>query len=384
MSALGGSVMTKKFSDQDRLDWLRLCRSDGIGPITFGQLIARYGTAGKALKELPALIRTKAKSRIKLSALAPVEKERDELHKLGGQLLVRDEQAYPKALAAIADPPPVLALRGNPDLLTRMGVSIVGARNASAMGRRMAQDLARTLGQAGLVITSGMARGIDGAAHEAAMTTGTIAVLAGGVDQIYPPEHAALYQDLIDQGAVVSEVRLGHVARARDFPKRNRIVSGLSLGVVVVEAAERSGTLITARLGLEQGRDIFAVPGSPLDPRCAGTNRLIRQGAYLVRSAKDVLEGLGEWRHQVDEDTPDLFDAPPPAPPTQAEQNEIRQEILSLLSFTPVHRDILVRETGAPPAYVADVLLDMILSGDAEEADGGTFTLSPDASCADT
>ncbi len=306
--------------------------------------------------------------------MGPVEAEWKGLHAIGATLLALPEPAYPQALRSIADPPPVISVRGDVSLLPKPAIAIVGARNGSAPGRRLAQELARDLGAEGVVVTSGLARGIDGSAHAASLRTGTVAVIAGGVDQIYPPEHADLYHEIVELGAIVSEMPFGHVARARDFPKRNRIVSGLALGVVVVEAAERSGTLITARLALEQGRDVFAVPGSPLDPRSAGTNRLIRDGAILIRSAADIMESLGDMGRRADEEDPHPFSAPL-APPSAAEAKALREEILSLLSFTPTHRDLLIRETEAPPAYIADVLLDLVLSGEAEETSGGHFIL---------
>ncbi|MGV6820423.1 MAG: DNA-processing protein DprA [Parvularcula sp.] len=358
----------RPLSDEERADWLQLIRSDGIGPITFFRLLARHGSAAEAIAALPDT----GSASISIATRDCVYVELDRAMQIKADLLAYGEPGYPEQLGAIADPPPLLYRKGRADL-GGAAVSIVGARNASAAGKRITAELARDLGEAGLAIVSGLARGIDGAAHLASMRTGTIAVLAGGVDSIYPPEHAGLYAAIAEQGAVLSEMPPGYTARARDFPKRNRIVSGLSRGVVVVEAAERSGTLITARLANEQGRDVFAVPGSPLDPRSAGTNRLIREGATLVRHADDILEDLGRWRGAA------------PAPPLLAEPADagpdtggVRQEILDLLSPTPVHRDILVRETSAAADHVADILLDLVLEGIAEESSGGYFARTAD------
>ncbi|WOI52309.1 DNA-processing protein DprA [Parvularcula sp. LCG005] len=302
------------------------------------------------------------------------EREAEAVAKAGASILIATDPDYPRPLAAIPDPPPVITVLGEVAHLSRDGVGIVGARNASAVGRRMASTLARELGEAGYVINSGLARGIDGAAHHAALQTGTVAVLAGGVDQIYPPEHRDLYTEIIDHGAIVSEVPFGMVARARDFPKRNRIVSGLSKGVIVVEAADRSGTLITARLALEQGREVFAIPGSPLDPRCEGTNRLIRNGAILTRHTDDVLEGLQTLPGIREPDRTHYTAAPlPDAAPS--DRRIWRRQIVELLGYTPVTRDVLIRETDIPPAYIADILLDLVLDGKVDEAPGG-FTLS--------
>ncbi|MEM9422900.1 MAG: DNA-processing protein DprA [Pseudomonadota bacterium] len=364
----------QSLSDVEKRDWLRLSRSHGIGPLTCIQLVNRFGSASKAISSLPDLLKAKNSKRIKLASAASAAAEWQSAQALGVSFIALPEPDYPQGLRAIPDPPPIISVRGQTSLLAKPSIAIVGARNASAPGRRFAQEIARNLGGEGVIVTSGLARGVDGAAHAAALHTGTVAVVAGGVDQIYPPEHAELYNEIVELGAIVSEVRFGHVARARDFPKRNRIVSGLSLGVVVVEAAEKSGTLITARLALEQGREVFAVPGSPLDPRSAGTNRLIREGAVLIRSADDILEVIGDMGRRVDEEDGPAFTAPS-APPTSEEAASLRAELLSLLTIAPTHRDLLIRETGAPPAYIADVLLDLVLSGEVEETPGGSFIL---------
>lgn len=324
---------------------------------------------------MPDLIKSKSLRKITLAPEEEIDREFQEIDALGVQLIAFPDPIYPERLKNIADPPPLISVRGQIDLFERDSIAIVGARNASAAGRRMTSMLATGLSTAGYVITSGLARGIDGVAHQTALTTGTIAVIAGGIDQIYPKEHTSLYGEICEQGLVVTEVKFGHVARAQDFPKRNRIVSGLSRGVVVVEAAERSGTLITARLALEQGREVFAVPGSPLDPRSAGTNRLIRNGAMLVRDAEDILDTLSDMQWQMREPEPPTYLLKKTTAPLE-DKEEIRRQLTELLSFTPTHRDLLVREIGAPMAHVTDVLLDMVLDGVIEETSGGEFALS--------
>lgn len=355
-------------TDDQRADWLQLIRSDGIGPISFYRLLARFGNAADACAALPGL----ARASIRLAEREVVLREIQKTKSFGARLIANGEPDYPPALAAIPDPPPLIAVRGDLSL-SKPSVAIVGARNASAIGRRMASELANGLGEAGITVVSGLARGIDGAAHLAAMNTGTVAVIAGGIDQIYPAEHAGLYQAIAENGAVVSEVRYGHVARAQDFPKRNRIVSGLSRAVIVVEAAHRSGTLITARLGNEQGRDVFAVPGSPLDPRSAGTNELIRQGATLVRNAQDVIDGLEQSPSGL-ADTPVTYDPAADDGEHQDDPEFLRQAVLDLLGPVPVHRDELIRELTASSHQVADALLDLTLEGLVEESVGGAFS----------
>jgi DNA processing protein len=280
-------------SADERRDRLRLARTDGVGPVAFAELMSRFGSAGRALERLPELARRAGRiDPLSTPPRAEAEREIEAGAAIGARLIVIGDAAYPPLLAAVDPPPPLLWVRGDPALLSRPAVAVVGARVASAAGQRFARELASRLGAAGLTVVSGMARGIDGAAHEGALPTGTAAVLGGGVDDIYPPEHAGLYDRLVEHGAIVSESRVGHRAQARDFPRRNRLISGLARAVVVVEAEIRSGSLITARLAAEQGREVFAVPGSPLDPRAKGCNDLIRQGAHLCEGADDVLRLL--------------------------------------------------------------------------------------------
>jgi len=366
-------------NDRERLDWLQLIRTPSIGPITFHRLIAKYGAAGEALKALPDLSR-KAGRRAPLRAASrdAAKSELAEADRQGARLIALCEDDYPTALAAIADPPPILYLRGHASLFEKPAIAIIGARNGSGVGRKIARRLAADLGAAGVVVASGLARGIDGAAHEAALSTGTIAVVAGGVDVIYPPEHDELTACIAKQGAMISECPVGYKPTARDFPKRNRLISGLSRGVVVVEAAAKSGTLITARFALEQGREVFAVPGSPLDPRCQGANRLIRDGAVLTERAEDILEMLAQQDRGVSEDRRGLFDwsAAADEEPDPAALVSLRRQLLEILSFTPLHRDEILREADAPPGLVADALLELTLAGEALEHAGGQFSLA--------
>ena len=289
------SADRRMLSDEERVDWLRLSRTPHVGPVTFFALIARYDTARAAIEALPELSRRAG--RIKSASVPPageIRREMERAERIGLTHIAACEPGYPGPLAAIEDAPPVILAGRNLSLFARPSVAIVGARNASLNGRRIAAKLARDLSEAGLVVVSGLARGIDARAHQAAIETGTIAVLAGGLGNIYPAEHEALLERLLEQGAAISEMLFGWEARGRDFPRRNRIVAGLCRAVVVVEAARRSGSLITAKFAAEEGREVFAVPGSPLDPRAEGANDLLRDGATLCTRAEDVIDALVE------------------------------------------------------------------------------------------
>src|ERR1700731_3265421 len=286
---------TTNLTDAQRLDWLRLIRSDNVGPRTFRSLINHFGSARTALQRLPDLARRGGASRPgRISSEEDARAELAASKRLGVTLVAPGEAGYPPRLAVLDDAPPLLGVRGALDALMRPGIAMVGSRNASGAGLKFAGTLARDLGEAGFVIASGLARGIDQAAHRASIDSGTVAVLAGGHDKVYPPEHEDLLAAIIQHagGAAIPEMRLGHGPGPRDFPRRNRLISGVALGVVVVEAAHRSGSLITARIAAEQGREVFAVPGSPLDPRAAGTNDLIKQGATLTTEASDVINAV--------------------------------------------------------------------------------------------
>jgi DNA processing protein len=344
-------------------DWLRLARAERVGPAAFRHLIGRYGAPAKALK---ALDRYGAKA----PPLEAVEAEIAAGQALGAKLLCAGEDGFPERLAALDPPPPVIWARGRSELLNQPSIAVVGARNASAAGQRFARALAADLGAAGLVVVSGMARGVDGAAHEGSLKTGAVAVLAGGIDDVYPPEHRGLYERLIDQGCVVSESPPGRRAQAKDFPRRNRLISGLAMGVVVVEAELRSGSLITARLAAEQGREVFAVPGSPLDPRSKGTNDLIRQGAVLCEGAEDVLRELELASARR------IRPQPPAAPELPGEAlDALAEKLAALLSPAPIPRDELVRLAGAPAAAVHAALVELELAGRAEATASGVVAV---------
>ncbi|HLJ52909.1 MAG TPA: DNA-processing protein DprA, partial [Rhizomicrobium sp.] len=356
--------MSAPLSDAQRRAWLRLSRTQNVGAVTFAQLIARFGSAEAALEALPSLVKRGGGDRVRMPSNDAIEDEIAALHKLGGRMLASCEPEFPRGLAAADPPPPIISVFGHVTILQREIVALVGARNASALGRKFAATLARDLSSAGLVVASGLARGIDTAAHEGALPGGTCAVVAGGVDNIYPPENAPLYERIRNEGCVVSEMPLGQSPQARHFPRRNRIISGLSRGVVIVEAAEGSGSLITANYALEQGREIFAVPGSPLDPRAKGTNRLIREGATLVETADDILTAL---RPILGRDFADPEGAQPRPPSdfslSDAEANRLRACLEEALGPAPVEVDELVRSCNASVSAVLSVLLEMELAG---------------------
>ena len=365
-----------KLSDEQRLDWLRLIRSDNVGPRTFRDLVNHYGGARAALSALPALARRGGASGARICSREDAEKELKAARGRGIELLGLGEPDYPQRLQMIDDAPPLIAVRGAPEILNRPLVAIVGSRNASAAGMRFADKLARDLGEAGYGIVSGLARGIDAAAHRASLAAGTVAVLAGGHERIYPAEHVELLEQIVENGAAISEMPLAWEPRARDFPRRNRLISGLSLGVVIVEAARRSGSLITARLAGEQGREVFAVPGSPLDPRAEGTNGPLKQGATLVTEADDVIAVLVPiLGRDMDRSAEQLEQAPEDHMAMQAgaePAEDDRARIVSLLGPTPAAIDDLVRLSRTSPAIVRTVLLELEIAGRLERH-GGTL-----------
>lgn len=368
-------------SRDEVIPWLRLARSEGVGPITCGRLLAFHGTVAAVLKDLQRQPLADGRQR-RVPARAEVMDELSALDQLAGHLLIKVSPRYPGLLRGLPDAPPVLSLRGDPGLLHAPAVAIVGARNASANGRVFARRLAQELAAAGVVVVSGLARGIDTAAHEGALAAdgATVAVIATGVDVAYPPENAALMEQIAARGAVVSERPLGAVARAKDFPRRNRVIAGLSLGVVVVEAAPASGSLITARLALDYGREVMAVPGSPMDPRHRGTNQLLREGAHLVESAADVLAVLGP--------VPERRRAPPlrAAPIARAAPKKIVERpaavaaalsdrVLAALGPTPLAVDELIRECDAAAPEMQAVLLELELAGRIDRQPGNRVCL---------
>ena len=354
----------------ERIARLRLARTDRVGPVAFRQLLDRFGSAASALDALPDLVRRGGDHGFALPAAGAVEAELEAGERLGARLIVFGEADYPETLAAIDPPPPLLWALGDPGLLARPSMAVVGARIASAGGQRIARGLAQQLGEAGHVVVSGMARGIDGAAHAGALPTGTVAVLGGGVDDVYPPDNADLYRQIVEQGCVVSESPVGARAQAKDFPRRNRIISGLSRGVVVVEAELRSGSLITARLAAEQGRDVFAVPGSPLDPRSRGPNELLRQGAILCEGLADIEREFERPRAIREPAADDPFRGAP-----GDVEAELVERVAALLSPTPTPRDELARAAAAPVGAVAAALLELSLAGRATLLPGGLASL---------
>ncbi len=363
-------------SEAERLAWLRLIRSENVGPITFRLLLDRFGTAGAALEALPELAKRGGRAKpIRVCPAAEAERELAALARLEARLVARCEPDYPPALAAADDAPPLIAVRGHLHLLQRTAVALVGARNASANGRTLAKRMAAGLAEAGWLVVSGFARGIDTAAHEGALAHGTAAVLAGGPDVIYPPENAALYERMLAEGAILSEMPPGAEPQGRHFPRRNRIIAGLSMGTVVVEAAQKSGSLHTARLAAEYGREVMAVPGSPLDPRASGCNRLLREGATLVESAEHVIEALKASAPPAQEPFHPGFLVEPMAMPSPEEQTQAFDIVLELLSPAPVSVDEIIRQCQLSAALVGTVLLELELAGRIERHPGNRVAL---------
>jgi DNA processing protein len=405
-------VSRPPLGDEQRLDWLQLIRCENIGPRGFHKLMIRHGSAQQALAALPALIRQGVGRKIVMADRAAAARELEAAQKIGARYVALGEADYPVGLMHIEAPPPLICLRGDPRLFSRPVVAVVGARNASGAGLSFADRLTRGLGAAGFVVVSGLARGIDACAHKAALASGTIGVLAGGLDRPYPPENAGLIEDMAARGAILSEMPLGCEPRGRDFPRRNRLVSGLALGVVVVEAERRSGTLITARFAREQGRELFAVPGSPLDPRTEGTNDLLAEGAFMCRGAGDVVERLaplarrgperygmlaepaGSYVHEplwdeYDDNLGPALAAPsrgsPDAPAgdgathASARENPSFTPIEQLLSPTPLSVDELARASGRTPAEIRLCLQELELEDRIERHSGDRVSLRPSA-----
>ncbi|MER9522419.1 DNA-processing protein DprA [Mesorhizobium sp. M0292] len=365
-----------RLSDRQRLSWLRLIRTQNVGPASFRELINRFGSAEAALEMLPELIISGGAKRImRIPSVEEAEAELDAASENGAGLVGIGEADYPPMLKNMDNPPPLIAVKGEAAVFRLPAVAIVGARNASLAGIKMARMLAADLGRDGYVIVSGLARGIDTAAHQGSLSTGTVGVLAGGLDVPYPPENIGLCDDIAERGgAVISEMPFGWRPRAQDFPRRNRLVAGAALGLVVIEAAQRSGSLISARLAGEMGRLVFAVPGSPLDPRCAGSNGLLKDGATLVTEAADVsgaiapLAGTRTRSIAPPEKAPDFSATPPPG-------EDERSGVLEVLGPTPVGVDEIIRHTGLNAAQVSMVLLELDLAGRIERHAGGNVSL---------
>jgi DNA processing protein len=358
----------------EKLAWIRLAMSENVGSATFDHLLKHYGSAIVALEALPEISRRGGMARpLRIFGVDEAEAAIERASEFGARFVTWNDPGYPPLLRQVDLPPPFLTIKGDATLVERPCLAIVGARNASALGCKFARNLASELGQDGYVIVSGLARGIDTAAHEGAFASGTIAVVAGGIDIVYPPENERLHARIGETGLLVSEMLPGTVPRGVHFPRRNRIISGASLGVVVVEAALRSGSLITARIAGEQGREVFAVPGSPLDPRAQGTNRLIRDGATLVSSADDVLEALGAVPRSLA--APGDLQLAYDLSSDQASESD-RSRIAGLLSPSAVDLDTLIRESGASPSVVVTVLLELELAGKITRHSGQLVSLA--------
>ena len=361
-------------SQPDLIDRLRLIRTPGIGPIAYRQLLMRFGSASAGLAAIPDLASRGGGKSPAICAKDKAEREAAAVEKLGARYLVLGQGLYPSALAELENAPPIMTAKGNVGLLDRPLIAIVGARNASAAACRFARGLAHDLGREGVTVVSGLARGIDSAAHDGSLESGTVAVIAGGIDIFYPPENEARQKDIAERGLLIAEMPPGIEPRARHFPYRNRIIAGLSAGTVVVEAAPRSGSLITARLAAEAGREVMAVPGSPLDPRAQGCNQLIRDGATLIQSAADVLEALRPIGGGVaSQRVP--FDHQPPLDPVEADA-DIRARVEELLGPSPVPVDEIVRLSQAPAGAIQLILLELELGGRLERHAGGKVSLA--------
>jgi DNA processing protein len=357
---------------EDLVDRVRLLRTPGIGPVTYRQLIMRFGTPAAALAAVPDLARRGGGRTPALRTREDAEREIARVEKVGAKWLTLGQGLYPRALGELEDAPPLLIAKGDLNLLDRQAVAIVGARNASAAACRFARGLAHDLGQHDLVVVSGLARGIDSAVHDGALASGTVGVVAGGIDIFYPPENEQRQSALYERGLVLAEMPPGTEPRARHFPYRNRIIAGMSSGTVVVEAAPRSGSLITARLAAEAGREVMAVPGSPLDPRAQGCNQLIRDGATLVQNAADIIEAIRPFESRVCSAPQDYV-----APGEELNGNDALGLVEELLGPSPVPVDEIIRLSGAPSGAVQMALLELDLAGRLDRHAGNRVSLRP-------
>jgi DNA processing protein len=367
-----------ELGEEERLACLRLIRSENVGPVTFRELINHCGSAQAALAAVPELSRRAGRA-IRLCTREDAEAELERARKAGARPLFTIEPGYPMALAVLDAPPPLLYVKGRVELLNRPIVAVVGSRQCSAAGAKLARHFAAELGRAGYVVGSGLARGIDSVAHEAALDHGTVAVLAGGIDLVYPPENEGLQAEIGARGCLITEMPFGVVPRAKDFPRRNRIISGIALGVLIVEAARRSGTLVTARLAAEQGREVFAVPGHPLDPRAEGTNKLLKSGATLVTEPEDLLSALAPLTRppapRLRDADADLASDTPTAPPALSEGDRTR--VMAVLGPAPIDVDSVVRATGLSIRSVQAALIELALAGRIERHGNGLVSLAP-------
>ncbi|MCV9909241.1 DNA-processing protein DprA [Brucella sp. HL-2] len=374
-----------RLSDRQRINWLRLIRTENIGPVAFRDLILFCGSAANAIERLPDLnIRGGGSRPVRVSSLDDAERELDAIENMGARLVGMGEPDYPQQLKNCEAPPPLVIIKGDANVFRKPPVAIVGSRNASVVGARFTEKLARDLGDSGFAIVSGLARGIDAAAHKASMMSGTVAVLAGGLDRPYPPENLPIYRAIPENGgALITEMPMGAEPRARDFPRRNRIIAGLSLGLIVIEAAERSGSLISARMAGEMGRTVFAVPGSPLDPRARGTNALLKQGATLVTSADDVIESLAPLMPDgsilSDLEQADLLNQLDEEPAVlQPITTDMERDLMvDALGPVPIDVDTLVRHVGISAGSAQLILLELDLAGRLLRYPGNQVALMP-------
>lgn len=374
-------------SEKERMARLRLSRSENVGPRSFSHLLKRFGSASAAVDALPDLALRGGRTNYIACSLDSAEAEMEAGRAAGATLLTVGEAAYPSLLAAIDSAPPVLWIMGDPAVLARSAIGIVGARNASALGLRTTRRIVSELTERGHVIVSGLARGVDAAAHEAALTGGTVAVMAGGVDRTFPRENQALAERIVETGLLISECPIGTEPTSRHFPRRNRLISGLSRGVVLIEAAIRSGSLITARYALEQGREVMACPGAPEDPRTGGCNKLIRDGAALIRNADDVIDALEGQRAVGLAEPETLFEHADMAPldvlsefePESAQTQELAEQVAVLLGPHPIDIDELERACGASHSEMALALLELDIAGRVDLLPGGSVVRTHDA-----
>jgi DNA processing protein len=381
LSSILSSFKPSATYNAETIDILRLIRSENVGIKTFYSLLELYGDAKTALENIAELSARGGKAKpITVCSKAAAEKELEKLDKIGASLISYKDKDYPYLLKHIHDAPPVLTIFGNPRLLNKKSVAIVGARNASGNGMIFTEQVAKALGQAGFIVTSGLARGIDTAAHKASLSTGTIAVIAGGIEHIYPPENENLYHKIAEQGAIIAELPIGSVPRAQHFPQRNRIISGLSLATIVIEANLKSGSLITARLAVEQNREVFAVPGFPLDPRAQGTNRLIKQGAQIIESIEDLIENLPKENLQLclEESNIKSFTALRPLIIDEKVLSQARRKLLELLSSCPIDIDMLFNQSKIELPVLHTILLELELAGKLERHPGNKVSLKYD------
>ncbi|MEM7618843.1 MAG: DNA-processing protein DprA [Pseudomonadota bacterium] len=372
-----------KLTDTQKLNWLRLIRSENVGPVTFRQLINKFGGAAEALEALPHMSKRGGSTKpIRIYSIAEAEKELKTAQKIGADLVALGEMGYPPWLATIDAPMPLLYTKGNKDLVEKPIIAIVGSRNGSAIGQKFTRMIASELGREGHVIVSGLARGIDTAAHQAALEAGTLAVLAGGLDIIYPPENADLHYHIGQKGLLISEMPPGFKPRGQDFPRRNRIISGMAIAVLVIEAASRSGSLVTARFAAEQGREVFAVPGNPLDPRAAGTNKLIKDGANLLTCAKDVMDTIAPMLGQL----PDPSKGQMKSSNAEMDLSTMnyeditlsdRERVIQALSPCPTDIDEIIRYSGVDARLVHIVLLELDLAGRLERHGRQLVSIQP-------